>query len=511
MGALEWLVLLGGLGLGLGWIVRNLTRGQDNPKNARTQRTSPAAAPLDVPAQATAAAEEPEDDEPDDEDEAEAKAAKLAAQKGPAAVAESFARLEADFREEDDFADLLPPLVRELRAPGAEAFAEELIRAYAEFRPGICITLNEVAGEVGKPLLEPLLARATEANAKEVGKALGSILSDADDVAGLEDLGLRQTVVAIGARPERADLLQEVLDAAVDELLPSEQMALLRHERTCVRAAAARCVTGLNDRAIAELAREQDPRIRIALLRNGALWRGKSALVEPFFRDPSPAVRIEACLRAGWEFDGEAERLTEDRDRAVALAARSCLEEEGMLARIDEALASGDPALRRAACRAAGSLPEADALKAFSALQLDGSPAELRAFLEEYAPEDLESLRHLARYARSDPPPEVVEPLVLALSYNDDVAGGAELPLQLLDRALPPRVRRMGFDAMASTKAGRARRLEALLVPDEPQLADFLWALRWATSDVEEEEQKLYRRLRSSTSAMLKAFAEQAD
>ncbi|HEY3445741.1 MAG TPA: hypothetical protein VGK67_05215 [Myxococcales bacterium] len=431
------------------------------------------------------------------------------AEKGPAVIDELVQALLADFRREDEISLALPALVGKLGPRGAEALAESLARLSAELRTTILDALEGVAREVGKPLVAPLVRRARPENAKGIGQVLGAILRGGADAEEREELGLRALVAALRSEPERAEALQEVLDAAVAALDQDDQRGLLSHSAPEVQAAAVLHGRQVKEQTLRALARQTDVCVRVAMLRNAMLWRDQKDVIEPFFQDPSPAVRIEACLRAGYTFDGEAERLKEDSNRAVALVARSVLEDEGMLDRIDGALASGKSELRLAACRAAGALEEKDALKVFGALQLDGDPAELRAFLGEFSPEERGSLEQLIRFAKSDPPAEVLSELLLVLSSNDDVGGGLDLPCQLLDRSLPPRVRRLGFEALVSESEGRARRIEPFLVPDEPQVADFLWALYFSTSSAEDEEKALYRRLRGSPSELLAAFAEE--
>lgn len=506
MGTLEWVVLVAGLAVGIGWWLRSL--GKPSKEEAKRAPRPTVEGP---PVLESALEDQGGEAEEDDEDDEEA-LARVAAEKGVAAIDDQVQVLLADFRKEDDVTYALPILVEKLGAPGAGALAEALARLAIELRPTVLDTLEAVASEVGKPLVGPLLEKATPENARGTGQMLGAVLADASGAEQREELGLRAIVQAQRSQPDRAEVFQEVLERVAEALSSDARRELLSHPVPEVRAAAALHCGPVADKTVKALFAERHPRVRLALLANASLWSDRRDLVVPFFRDPSPEVRIEACLRAGWEHDGEVERLREDADRAVALVARASLEDEGTLERIDEALASGDGALRRAACKAAGAcLEEEAALKVFGALQLDGSPAEVKAFLEELPGEELPSLEHLVRYARTDPPADVAEVVRMALSYNDDLEGAPDLPLQLLDRGLPPRVRRLGFEALISVDEGRAKRLEPLLVPDEPQLADFLWALHFTTAGAEDDEKALYRRLRGSPNAMLAAFAEEAE
>ncbi|MGC4113997.1 MAG: hypothetical protein QM765_04925 [Myxococcales bacterium] len=499
MGTLEWTVLAAGLAVGLGWWLRSLGKPSSAP--------SPGSSAKSV---------RPQDDQTPAASDEDEEIAEALAQKGAAAVGELIQRALADFREEDLGFEELPALVQKLGRSGVEALAENLARLAAEIRPSFMQAMEDAVGEVGKAAVGPLLRLATAENAQGIGALIGTVFRGVDNPREREERGLGQILAALKAEgaadPERRQVLLEVLDAAVEAQDAEHQRQLLSHAVPEVRAAAIRSATQVSEKVFKALARQTESCVRVALLSQSSLWYDRKSLIEPFFQDPSAEVRIEACLRAGFHFDGEVERLREDSSRAVALVARSVLEDEGMLSRIDGALASGKRELRLAACRAAGAqLEEKDALKVFAALQLDGSPTELRAFVEAFCPEELASLEQLVRFARSDPPAHVAQALDLALSYNDDIEGAADLPLQLLERGLPPRVRRLGFQVLLSVKEGRARRLEPYLVPDEPQLADFLWALRREPRGSEPDEKALYHRLAGSSHEQLKAFGEEQD
>jgi hypothetical protein len=208
------------------------------------------------------------------------------------------------------------------------------------------------------------------------------------------------------------------------------------------------------------------------------------------------------------EDDELLEALTRDPDPVVALTALGALGDDSIARRVDEALASPEERVRLAGCATARLLPEGEYRRVLRVVELEGRPRELAEVVAAAVPETLDGLRPLVKLAAANPPPEVMTQLLLALSYNEDIPGAMDLVLELADRRHTPRVRRLAFEVLGSERNDLVGRARPLLVPDEPQLADLLWALHYSFGgDLRPSERQLFAELRRSPNRMLAAWA----
>ncbi len=429
---------------------------------------------------------------------------------GPTVVGRLAEELAADPRLDSRLELAFPALVERLGPSGADAFAAAIARQAQELRSNVVLALQSRIEEM--PLVGPALSAHVDAsNATPLGESLGEVLEPAETLADLDRLGIAAAVAASRAEPERAACLHTFLREALESLDEARYELCLRHEAPEVRAAVINAVAfEEDDPRWLQASQDPDARVREAAVTDGDAEGTKvHARLTELARDPSPEVRAAVARELEPDDDVDLlEALSEDPDPVVALTAAGALGVDAIAQKVDEALASPEERVRLAGCAAARLLPDDEYRRVLRVVELEGRPRELAEVVAAAVPETLEALRPLAKLTAANPAPEVMAQLQLALSYNEDIPGAMDLVLELADRRHPPQVRRLAFEVISSERDGLVERIRPLLVPDDPQLADLLWALHYSFGgDLRASERRLFAELRKSPNRMLAAWA----